>query len=90
MAKIYRIYTEDQGREMLIKVTGKHFESFTLQPTMGYFRGKPEKSVILEIVGARESAIKKLAREIGALNEQRTVLVMSLSGEAKKIKPRTS
>ena len=53
---IHRIYTEDKRRATIVRVISKQFESFTLQPTTGYYRGKPEKSIVLEIVGAKESA----------------------------------
>jgi hypothetical protein len=38
-----------------VRVISKQFENFTLQPTTGYYRGKPEKSIVLEFVGAKES-----------------------------------
>ena len=52
---IHRIYTEDKRRATIVRAIAKQFESFTLQPTTGYYRGKPEKSIVLEIVGANES-----------------------------------
>ena len=55
---IHRIYTEDKRRATILRVISKQFESFTMQPTTGYYRGKPEKSIVLEFVGAKESQVQ--------------------------------
>ena len=74
---IHRIYTEDKRRATIVRVISKQFESFTLQPTTGYYRGKPEKSIVLEIVGAKESQVKWLAARIREINRQASVLVIT-------------
>jgi hypothetical protein len=56
-----------------------------LQPTAAYHRGKPEKSIVLEIVGAKESQVKWLAERIQEINRQVSVLVSTLNGRTKKI-----
>lgn len=85
MNTVHRIYTEDVDRKAVIRATSKRFDSFTLQPTTGYYRGKPEKSVVIEIVGAKKSEIASLARSIGKINGQKSVLIISLSGRSRKI-----
>ena len=82
---IHRIYTEDKRRGTLVRVIAKEFESFTLQPTTGYYRGKPEKSIVLEFVGAKESQVKWLAARIREINRQASVLVITLNGRSKKM-----
>ncbi len=82
---IHRIYIEDKRRATIVRVISKQFESFTLQPTTGYYRGKPEKSIVLEIVGAKESQVKWLAARIREINRQASVLVITLNGRTKKI-----
>jgi hypothetical protein len=82
---IHRIYTEDKRRGMIVRAISKQFENFTLQPTTGYYRGKSEKSIVLEIVGAKESEVKWLAARIREINRQASVLVITLNGRAKKI-----
>jgi hypothetical protein len=82
---VHRIYTEDKRRATLARVIAKEFESFTLQPTTGYYRGKPEKSIVLEFVGAKESQVKWLAAHIREINRQASVLVITLHGRSKKI-----
>ena len=38
--KIHRIYTEDIRRRSVIRAVGKVFDNFTLQPTMGFYKGR--------------------------------------------------
>jgi hypothetical protein len=82
---IHRIYTEDQRRATIVRVISKQFENFTLQSTTGYYRGKAEKSIVLEFVGAKESQVKWLAARIREINRQASVLVITLDGRTKKI-----
>jgi hypothetical protein len=86
MDKVYRIYTEDLARDVVLNLIMAKFESFTLQPTTGYFKGKAEQSIVIEIVDARQEDVEMLAHNIGDINGQKSVLVMSLTGQAKKIK----
>ena len=81
---IHRIYTEDKRRATMVRAISKQFDNFTLQPTTGYYRGKPEKSIVLEIVGAKESQVKWLAARIREINRQASVLVITLNGRTKK------
>jgi len=80
--KVYRIYTEDVRRREIIKATARQFENFTLHPTTGFYDGQAEKSIVIEIVKATDEQIETLARKIQELNGQKTILMMSLSGEA--------
>jgi len=82
---IRRLYTEDKRRATIVRVISKQFENFTLQPMTGYYRGKPEKSIVLELVGAKESQVKWLAARIQEINRQASVLVITLKGRSKKI-----
>jgi hypothetical protein len=82
---IHRLYTEDKRRATILRVISKQFESFTMQPTTGYYRGKPEKSIVLEFVGAKESQVKWLAARIREINRQASVLVITLNGRSKKM-----
>jgi len=82
---IHRIYTEDKRRVTILREISKQFENFTLQPTTGYYRGKAEKSIVLEFVGAEESQVKWLAARIREINRQASVLVLTFRGRSKKI-----
>jgi hypothetical protein len=80
---VYRVYTEDKNKGKIIRLIAKQWESFTVQPTIGYYRGKPEKSIVIEIVGARSSEITKLAVAIQKMNGQKSVLILKGNAEAK-------
>jgi hypothetical protein len=43
------------------------------------------KSIVLEIVGAKESQVKWLAARIREINGQASLLVITLNGRTKKI-----
>jgi hypothetical protein len=78
---IYRIYTEEKNKKAIVGLVAKQFEGFTLQPTLGYYRGKAEKSIVIEIVGATAAKIKRLAKQIGEMNGQQSVLILKIEGQ---------
>jgi hypothetical protein len=79
---IHRIYTEEKNKNAIVQLVGTQFESFTLQPTLGYYRGSAEKSIVIEIVGASASKIKLLAERIRKMNGQQSVLILRLEGHS--------
>jgi hypothetical protein len=79
---IYRIYTEEKNKPEILKLAARKLESFTVQPTLGYYRGKSEKSIVIEVVGASAKAIKQLAARIGRMSNQKSVLVLSARANA--------
>lgn len=85
MDTVYRIYTEDADRAAVIDTVAQRFESFTIHPATGYFKGQAEKSIVIEIVDACEEDIEAVAQSIRGINGQKTVLVMGLHGQARKI-----
>jgi hypothetical protein len=85
MNTVFRIYTEDLNRDEILQLTAKKFDSFTLQPTTGYSKGKPEKSIVLEIVEAKKKDVAAVAEQIRGLNGQKSVLVIRLNGKVKTI-----
>ena len=83
---IYRIYTQEKNREKILKLVSRQFESFTVQPVLGYYKKKQEKSIVLEIVGAKASEVEELAATIRKMNGQTSVLTICLRGDAKIIR----
>jgi hypothetical protein len=76
--KIYRIYTEEKNKKAIVNLIGRQCDSFTLQPTLGYYRGKAEKSIVIEIVGSTAVKIKRLADRIRKMNGQQSVLILRI------------
>ncbi len=83
---VYRVYTEDIQRKSIIRILSKKFDNFMLQPTTGYFRGKPEASIVIEIVGAADSQIKWVAEQIRKINQQSSILVIAASVRSRRIR----
>lgn len=80
---LYRIITEDINRSKVINLASKHFQGFTLRPGgIGYWEGKPEKSITLEVITDKPATINKLAGEIKQLNNQEAVLVEVIKNHA--------
>ena len=73
---LYRIYTEN--RSNLPELVSAKFESFTITPTIGYWKGKGESSAVIDILAdAHDHAkVKNLARDIQRANEQESVLIV--------------
>lgn len=83
---IHRIYTEKKNTQAIVKLLSNHFESFTIHPTLGYYRGGKEESIAIEIVGARSSQIRELAEQIRKMNGQKSVLTISFRATAESIR----
>jgi hypothetical protein len=76
---VYRIYTEEKNKTAIVQLVAREFESFTLQPTLGYYRNQSEKSIVIEIVGGSANQIKRLAARICKMNGQKSVLILKLT-----------
>ncbi len=78
--KLYRIYTENRNKSLVaLRASEYLLPGYTLIAGIGYWRGKPENSLILEYVSSDGNArekIRDLAREIKALNGQEAVMII--------------
>lgn len=83
MQTIYRIYTEDSSRRRpdlwanAINIIALRFESFTVVQGKGYWKGKEENTLIIEIIGdSRDGAkVARAAESIRTTNKQEAVLI---------------
>lgn len=73
---IHRIYTEAKNEREIVRLASARFESFTVQPTSGYYKGRRERSIVLEIIGARPRLVEDLAQLIGRMNGEKSVLIL--------------
>lgn len=74
---LYRIQTEDINFYSIIQIVQKRFDAFSTFKGNGYWKGKREASLTIEIMendGALER-VKEIAREIKEINGQECVLV---------------
>jgi hypothetical protein len=80
---IHRIYTEKKNERQILRLASSRFESFTVQPTSGYYQSKLERSIVLEIIGARQRDVNEVAESIRKMNGQKSVLILKTNGTAK-------
>lgn len=80
---LYRLFTEDINRDVIETLAKSVFDAFTIFNGKGYWGGRAENSLILEVVGqdTPELATKfrGLARRIKEVNNQQAVLIQSLA-----------
>ena len=73
----YRLYTEACGN--VAEIVSQYFEGFTLFEVRGYWKGKAEKTAVVEIVTQNRAKVYELARTIKELNKQESVLIVPVS-----------
>lgn len=86
LQSIHRIYTEKKNEKRIVDVIASEFESFTLQPVKGYYQGRAEQSIVVEIVGAKAPAIRALAGKIKRMNGQKSILIIHHRAETTAIR----
>ena len=67
---LFRLYvgcnneTKKLEDKKAVKITAKQFEGFTAFKGLGYWQGKPEESLILEIETEKRKNVIKLAKDL--------------------------
>lgn len=75
--KSFKIYTENMKEDKIKKLLSISFDGFTIIHTKGFWKGKEENSLIVEILTENETLIKAIAQAIKGFNKQDGVLVTS-------------
>jgi len=78
----YHLLTERFNKKGITKILDKYLpeRSWNYQKAKGYWHGKKEKALIIEIMGLRnDRLINKIAHEIKVLNRQEAVLVQRIA-----------
>ena len=74
-----RILTEDKNRETIYRILGTYaVDSFTVTPAIGFWKGKEENSLAIDIVGISFETARVAAQAIKAHNNQQCVLVLDI------------
>ena len=77
---MYRMYAEETPLTMkAIKSSPVIQDGCTILNGMGYWKGVPEKSVIVEVTDPQEDQIRRLARRIVRACGQEAVLLVHLA-----------
>lgn len=89
MSKLYRIFTEDKNRSQIKEIVSIYFSGFSIIPVNGYYEGKKEKSICIEIVSYEPygvaHSIEDICKRIKNGNKQDCVLLEVLNVETKFI-----
>lgn len=87
----YRIYTEDVNRPKIEKIIGRFFEGFTLITGRGFWKGKAEDSLIIEIFATSNDCpnvrerIDVICEEINTSNKQECCMVVTSNVDVRYI-----
>ena len=79
----HRILTEDIDRSLIVDILTKYFDSFSIVPQVGYWKGKEEKSLSIELIGASEKTVLRASEEIRIANSQEAIIVFSVNGKSR-------
>ena len=81
----HRILTEDIDRPLIVDILTKYFDSFTIVPQVGYWKGNAEKSLSIELIGASEKNVLRASEEIRIANSQEAIIVFSITGKSRLV-----
>ena len=76
MSLHYTIYTENKNPEGVVAILNQYFDGYTVLRGMGYWKGKPESSLIVLIVEDNAEKVQRAAEDIKSLNEQEAILIV--------------
>lgn len=80
---LYRIFTEDKNRLDVQMIVSDKFDGFTMLYGEGFYKGKPEPTLVIEIdtLNEKEEYYKviDIANQIRQINQQESVLVQEIS-----------
>lgn len=74
MSTCYKIYCEDKERDVVNAILEENFEGYTITPAMGFYSGKREQSIVIEVFGTTRSAVNRVCHDLRAALRQDTVL----------------
>ena len=85
---LYRLHTENKHKKFIEQLVSEHFAGFSIYMQTGYWQGKREKSLCIEIVSDSPAAalkINKICKAICGYNKQDCVLIQTIPAEIKLI-----
>ena len=90
---LYRLHTQNKRKKWICGLVSEYFSGFSVIEQTGYWNGKPEKSLCVEIAvsGACQITttpvhIKRICKAICGLNKQECVLVQKIECDSEFMK----
>lgn len=75
---LYRVYTEDIARDKIVAAFAASFDAFTVFTGAGYWKGKPEECLIIEVVTSDSITLRKVCEWVKWYNKQEAVLIVAI------------
>jgi len=72
---VYRIYTENKNIKRIKYILNTRFDSYTIYNAVGIWKGKDEKTLVIEIIGSDMLEVYSVAESVRKINKQDAVLV---------------
>jgi len=85
---LYRIHTQNKRKKFIEQLVSEHFAGFSIYEQIGYWKGKREKSLCIEIISDSLAAALKITmicKTICGYNKQNCVLVQAIPVKVKLI-----
>lgn len=73
----FSIYVADFGRQQIESILNRHFDGFTILEARGCWKKICEKSLLIQVAGASETAVRQAAEELRVAGKQQSVLVVA-------------
>ena len=86
---LYRLHTQNKRKKWICKLVSQYFAGFSVIEQIGYWNGKPEKSLCIEIATENIAAavhIKKICKAICGYNQQQCVMIQKIECDGQFIK----
>jgi len=81
---LYRLFTENKRKKWICELIAEKFSGFTVFETIGYWQGKKEKGLCIEILTNNFAAaihINKICKAICGYNKQECVMVQKIEAK---------
>ena len=87
--KLYRIQTENLNKALICEHVSNYFDGFSIYEQIGYWQGKAENSLCIEICAGDADVdkykINMLCHNIGVHNSQQAVMLQIINIEMQLI-----
>jgi uncharacterized membrane-anchored protein YitT (DUF2179 family) len=77
---VYKIYCQNLYPEMVEAILQARVDGYTITEGRGAYHGKPEKSLVIDLVGVDPWKVWEVAQAIREMQNQEEVMVLHLDG----------
>lgn len=85
MNTLYRIFTQNKNKKYICQLVSESVDGFTIYETIGFWQGKKEKALCIEIMTDNALAINQICKAVCVYNCQTAVLIEKIDCEVQFI-----